>query len=83
VTAPRRLVFSPRAATDLDELTEYIGRDNPARAASFVAELQISRAADKMYGDCRRSDDLSRPVTTSRPVYEWLCMGGIWCYFAI
>ena len=36
----RRLILSPRAAADLEELAEYIARDAPARAASFVAELE-------------------------------------------
>lgn len=40
MTAPRRLLLSPRAATDLEEIAEFIARDNPARAASFVAELE-------------------------------------------
>ena len=37
---PRRLVLSPRAAADLEEIADYISRDNPTRAASFVAELE-------------------------------------------
>jgi toxin ParE1/3/4 len=40
VSQPRRLLLSPRAATDLEEIAEYIARDNPVRAASFVAELE-------------------------------------------
>ncbi|MEJ0020543.1 MAG: type II toxin-antitoxin system RelE/ParE family toxin [Acetobacteraceae bacterium] len=36
----RRLVISPRAAADLEEIADYIARDNPGRAASFVAELE-------------------------------------------
>lgn len=31
--------LSPRAAADLDEIGEYIARDNPARAVTFVDEL--------------------------------------------
>jgi len=31
--------LSPRAAADLEEIAEYIARDNPIRAATFVAEL--------------------------------------------
>jgi toxin ParE1/3/4 len=42
VSPPRRLILSPRAATDLEEIAEYIARDNPARAASFVAELEAT-----------------------------------------
>ncbi|HUB49003.1 MAG TPA: type II toxin-antitoxin system RelE/ParE family toxin [Acetobacteraceae bacterium] len=40
MTAPRRLLLSPRAAIDLEEIAEYIARDNPVRAISFVAELE-------------------------------------------
>lgn len=39
MTTLRRLLLSPRAAIDLEEIAEYIARDNPVRAASFVAEL--------------------------------------------
>jgi len=40
-----RLVFSPRASVDLDEIGDYIARDNPARAISFVEELREHCAA--------------------------------------
>ena len=40
MSAPRRLLFSPRAAADLEEIAAYIARDNPVRAASFIAELE-------------------------------------------
>jgi toxin ParE1/3/4 len=40
VNSPRRLLISPRAAADLEEIADYIARDNPLRAASFVAELE-------------------------------------------
>ncbi len=40
MSTPRRLLLSPRAAADLEEIAEYIARDNPARAASFVTELE-------------------------------------------
>lgn len=36
----RRLLLSPRAAADLEEIAAYIARDNPVRAAGFVAELE-------------------------------------------
>jgi toxin ParE1/3/4 len=39
VNTPRRLLLSPRAEADLEEIADFIARDNPARAASFVAEL--------------------------------------------
>ena len=35
-----RFRFSRRAEADLDEITAYIARDNPARAVSFVGELR-------------------------------------------
>ncbi len=37
---PRQLLLSPRAAADLEEIADYIARDNPIRAASFIAELE-------------------------------------------
>lgn len=40
MTTSRRLVLSPRAVLDLEEIAEYIARDNPVRAASFVAESE-------------------------------------------
>jgi toxin ParE1/3/4 len=40
VSRSRRLLLSPRAVADLEEIAEYIARDNPGRAASFVAELE-------------------------------------------
>jgi toxin ParE1/3/4 len=35
-----RLVFSPRAEVDLEEIGDYIARDNPARAISFLDEVR-------------------------------------------
>ena len=40
MSVPRRLLLSPRAATDLEEIASIIARDAPRRAASFVAELE-------------------------------------------
>ena len=40
MSTPRRLLLSPRAAADLEEIADYIARDNPDRAATFVAELE-------------------------------------------
>jgi toxin ParE1/3/4 len=40
VSSPCRLLLSPRAVADLEEIAEYIARDNPLRAASFIAELE-------------------------------------------
>jgi toxin ParE1/3/4 len=36
----RRLELSPLVASDMEEIADYIGRDDPIRAASFVAELE-------------------------------------------
>ena len=35
-----RLSFSPKAAADLEEIGDYIARDHPSRALSFVDEIQ-------------------------------------------
>lgn len=35
----RRVVYSPVAVTDLEEIGDFIARDNPRRAQRFVAEL--------------------------------------------
>ncbi len=40
MSTPRRLLLSPRAAADLEDIAEYIARDNPERAATFVDELE-------------------------------------------
>ncbi|MFM7237528.1 MAG: type II toxin-antitoxin system RelE/ParE family toxin [Cyanobium sp.] len=34
-----RCELSPQACADLQEIGDFIARDNPVRAASFVAEL--------------------------------------------
>lgn len=35
-----RSIFLPAAIADLEEIGDYIARDNPRRAVSFVAELR-------------------------------------------
>jgi len=35
-----RLLLSPRAQLDLEEIGDYIARNNPARAISFLDELK-------------------------------------------
>lgn len=35
-----RCAFAARAVADLEEIGDYIARDNPARAVSFVRELR-------------------------------------------
>ena len=39
------LRLSPRAVADLEEIAATIARDNPARAATFVGELEARCAA--------------------------------------
>ena len=38
----RRLVFAPLAVTDLRQIAAFIACDNPARAATFVEELEAT-----------------------------------------
>jgi toxin ParE1/3/4 len=45
VSALRRLLLSPRAAADLEDIAEYTARDNPERAASFIEELEAACSA--------------------------------------
>ena len=35
-----QLLITPLAASDLEEIGDYIAQNNPARAGSFVAELR-------------------------------------------
>ncbi|PQA81501.1 type II toxin-antitoxin system RelE/ParE family toxin [Limnohabitans sp. TS-CS-82] len=35
-----KLLISPLAASDIEEIGDYIAQDNPARAISFMAELE-------------------------------------------
>src|SRR5687767_12350140 len=37
-----RVRLSPRAIVDLDEIGDYIAKDNPVRAATFVDELEAA-----------------------------------------
>ena len=46
-----RLALSPRAALDLEEIGEYIARDNPLRAKTFVREIR---------NQCRKAAKLPR-----------------------
>jgi toxin ParE1/3/4 len=41
-------VFSPRAERDLEDIGDYIARDNPPRAVSFLQEMreQCSKIAE-------------------------------------
>ena len=53
-----RLSFSPKAALDLEEIGDYIARDNPLRALSFIAELeaQCRRVAEMPAAFPKRED---------------------------
>jgi toxin ParE1/3/4 len=57
VSTPRRLLLSPRAAADLEEIADYIARDDPARAGTFVAELEAKCRAvatsPALYPECQ------------------------------
>lgn len=55
MTAPRRLLLSPQASADLEEIAEYIARDNPVRAATFVADLEATCRAVAMAPDRYRA----------------------------
>ena len=50
--------LSPRAEADLEEIGDYIARDNPARAATFVLELEnaCARIADNPNAYALRND---------------------------
>lgn len=37
---PLRCEFSPLAELDIEEIGDYIARDNPSRAVSFIRELR-------------------------------------------
>ena len=37
----KRLVITPQAEGDIEEIGDYIARDNPPRALSFVQELRV------------------------------------------
>ena len=59
----RRQLFSPRAAADLDGIAAYIARDNPARAATFIAELEARcRAVGRRPLNYPARDDLAAGV---------------------
>jgi toxin ParE1/3/4 len=55
-----KLVLSPRAALDLEQIGDYIAQDNPSRAASFVRELQqVCRRIAKFPAAFPARDDLA------------------------
>lgn len=55
-----RLVVTPLAEQDLEEIGDYIAQDNPDRAASFVMDLQAQcRKICTNPGGYRRRPELS------------------------
>jgi len=53
-----RLLITPLATHDLEEIGDYIVQDNPQRAASFIAELraQCEKICLNPAGDRRRPE---------------------------
>lgn len=51
----RRLEFSPEATADLADIGAFIARDDPARARSFVDELETRCAGLAQYPDTGRT----------------------------
>jgi plasmid stabilization system protein ParE len=45
VSPPCRLLLSPRAVADLEEIAAYIARDNPVRAPTFIDALEAQCVA--------------------------------------
>ena len=41
---PMRCIFSVLAESDLEEIGDYIARDNPERAVSFIQEIRVGAA---------------------------------------
>jgi plasmid stabilization system protein ParE len=73
VSALRRLLLSPRAAADLEDIAEYIARDNPERAASFIEELEAACSA------VAATPPSTRRARTSPLACAWRCMAVTWC----
>jgi len=57
-----RAHFTPQAEIDLEEVGDYIALDNPARAVSFIREIQ-------RYGNTARR--LRADRITTRRVQTW------------
>jgi toxin ParE1/3/4 len=53
-----KVVFSPRAARDLEEIGDYIAADHPPRAVTFVQDIR------------RRCDRLGKFPLSARPFPE-------------
>ncbi len=69
-----RCVFSPDALADLEEIGDFIARDNPRRALTFVQELRARcRALAAMPYSGRARPEL-RPELRSRAVGAYLIL---------
>jgi len=60
-----RLAFSPRAARDLEEIGDYIARDNLSRACSFIDEIQ---------GHCNRIAEMPSAFVSRDDLTPGICM---------
>ena len=62
-----RLVILPAARADLIEIGDFIAHDNPARAASFVAEIEarMLQTAERP-GSFPARDDLRKGLRVAR-----------------
>jgi plasmid stabilization system protein ParE len=64
-----RVAFSPKAEDDLEEIGDYIARDNPGRALTFLDELRatcLAIAENPQAYPAQR--ELARPIR--RAVYR-------------
>ncbi len=68
----RQLEFSPEATTDLAEIGVYIAKDNPARARSFVDELESRCAGLTEYPEAGRARPELAPDLRSKPHGDYL-----------
>ena len=63
----RRLEFSPAARADLLDIARYIARDDPARALTFVDELEAASTKLLPFPDTGRARPELAPDLRSKP----------------
>lgn len=63
----RRLIFSPEAEADLTEIATFIAADNPARALTFLDELEASCALLLDFPEAGRARPELAPNLRSKP----------------
>ena len=63
----RRVLLSPEAAADLDDIAEWIARDDPVRALGFVDELERSCAGLAEFPESGRARPELAPRLRSKP----------------